>query len=320
MKNLMAAFRKAAFFIFFTIVFYSGFGAEVKIKEYLEVDSDKVLIKDIVTTDDSDFLNKYGEKIVIQAPKNGRQIDILPNYLKTKMKQLGLDNQTLIFPKKITIKRIEYKKAGKLLYNEIYKILKESYSDDTIEFEIKSSVGDEVLPSENFVVEIKDERIIKKEIGNFTIFCDIISEDKILKRVSVNIDVGIRKSVFVLSDKVLRGERFSKLKIKEKEIISSGKEDYITKEELTEYEKKIYKISLKEDTVLKKSDFAGLRIIKQNSKVKILIENDGMSLNFIGRAMEDGYLGETIKVMNESSKKILIGTVLEIGNVKIDIE
>ena len=45
-----------------------------------------------------------------------------------------------------------------------------------------------------------------------------------------------------------------------------------------------------------------------------------MSLNFIGRAMEDGYLGETIKVMNESSKKILIGTVLESGNVKIDIE
>ena len=36
--------------------------------------------------------------------------------------------------------------------------------------------------------------------------------------------------------------------------------------------------------------------------------------------MEDGYLGENVKVLNEKSKKVITGVVQENGSVKLSAE
>ena len=115
------------------------------------------------------------------------------------------------------------------------------------------------------------------------------------------------------------GRKLLFLKLELKEIVVSN-EETVTEENSKQFENKIYKGVLKKGQIIKPKDFTSIRIFKQNSKVKAVVESNRVKVTYIGKAMEDGYLGENAKVLNEKSKKIITGIVQENGNVKINME
>ena len=58
--------------------------------------------------------------------------------------------------------------------------------------------------------------------------------------------------------------------------------------------------------------------VKKGDLVTILAQSGALRISTKGEAVEDGILGEAIKVRNLRSKKIVGGTVVERGVVKVD--
>ena len=57
--------------------------------------------------------------------------------------------------------------------------------------------------------------------------------------------------------------------------------------------------------------------IKKGQKISLVATRNGITVAAAGTAREDGYAGERIRVINEKSKKILVGIVCKGGVVEI---
>ncbi len=66
-------------------------------------------------------------------------------------------------------------------------------------------------------------------------------------------------------------------------------------------------------------DVGSMTMIKRNDTVTMEFKQGGMTLQTIGRAMDDGGIGDTIKVMNEQSKKIVTGRINKQGAVDVSL-
>jgi flagella basal body P-ring formation protein FlgA len=64
-------------------------------------------------------------------------------------------------------------------------------------------------------------------------------------------------------------------------------------------------------------DLGSRTIIKRNDMVTMLFTKGAMILQTTGRAMENGGTGDTIKVMNDHSKKIVTGKITAEGDVNV---
>jgi flagella basal body P-ring formation protein FlgA len=64
-------------------------------------------------------------------------------------------------------------------------------------------------------------------------------------------------------------------------------------------------------------DIGAVTIIRRNDTVTMQYKNGTMLLQTVGRAMQDGGVGDTIKVMNEHSKKIVTGRISKNGEVDV---
>lgn len=289
------------------------------IKNYVEVKGEKVYLSDLLETKDSEILEQAKKVEIIRSPGAGKEKIIEGRYIKIKIKQSKIDIEDIEMPEKILIKREKFIDLSGQIKRRISEKLDELYRDKNISYEFKSSEDSIELPEGEYEIVINDKRIEEGITGEFYTYVEIISNGKLYKKLNIYITSGKKEKVYILTDNVYVGERFSYLKLELKDMVVNN-EEVVTKESSKQFENKIYKGVLKKGQIIKPKDFTSIRIFKQNSKVKAVVEYNGVMVTYIGKAMEDGYLGETVKVLNEKSKKIITGSVQENGNVKINME
>jgi flagella basal body P-ring formation protein FlgA len=66
-------------------------------------------------------------------------------------------------------------------------------------------------------------------------------------------------------------------------------------------------------------DIGSVTIIRRNDTVTMQFKNGAMLIQTVGRAMQDGGAGDSIKVMNEHSKKIVTGRINTNGEVDVSL-
>lgn len=318
-NKVRAAFYKVAFSIVFILIW-----ANVKcdtVKNYIEVKKEKVYLSDILVTNDEN-IRASAEKIeIMRSPQPGEQKIIEGRYIKIKLKQSKINPDSFIeIPEKIIVKREKLNDLSGEIKQKINDKLEEIYSSKDMAYEFKSSDEAIEIPEGNYEVVITDKKILEGSEGKFYSYAEIVYNEKVYKKINIYLVTGKKTKAYTLTENVSRGEKFSYLKLELKDVIGENEEEIITKENSFNFENKIYKGVLKKGEVIKAKDFTSIKIFKQNSKVKVLIENYGVSIIYICKALEDGYLGESVKVLNEKSKKVITGTVQENGSVKINME
>jgi flagellar basal body P-ring formation protein FlgA len=313
-----AAFNKAAFFMVFILLW-----ANVKsdtIKNYVEVKNDKVYLSDILVTNNEKTIEKSKTIEIMISPRPGEQKIIEGRYVKMKLKQSKITSDNIEIPEKIIIKREKFNDLSGEIKRKINEKLEEIYNNKEMSYEFKSSDDAIEIPEGEYEISITDKKILEGVAGKFYSYVEIVYNEKVYKKINIYLIAGKKNRAYILTENVYRGENFSYLKLELKDIIEENSEELITKENSINFENKVYKGVLKKGEIIKPKDFTAIRVFKRNSKVKIVIEYDGVNINYIGRAMEDGYLGESVKVLNEKSKKIITGIVQENGSIKINME
>lgn len=82
---------------------------------------------------------------------------------------------------------------------------------------------------------------------------------------------------------------------------------------------KTLKRHLSRGAVLTPSNLAVTKIIHRGERVTIVATTGGISVQAAGQALEDGGMGDIIRVKNLNSKKVIEGRVEAPGRVKVDL-
>ncbi len=80
---------------------------------------------------------------------------------------------------------------------------------------------------------------------------------------------------------------------------------------------RVAKRPLRPGQMLRLSDLSTEAAVQKNSLITIMVQSSQMNLSMRGKAMEDGAIGQSIRVMNTTSHKQLVGVVKDAATVVI---
>jgi len=124
------------------------------------------------------------------------------------------------------------------------------------------------------------------------------------------------ESVIVLTQPIQRGEIITRQYLAiEKRDVSKTRGDFMTQAE--QVENKQAARNAPAGIILGLRSFVEPPLVKRNDKITISTTQPGFNIRESGIAMMDGVKGQLIKVKNESSGRIISGTVIEPGLVLV---
>lgn len=133
----------------------------------------------------------------------------------------------------------------------------------------------------------------------------------------LNADIQVFRDVVVLRDHIGRGDRVTALSLTlHKRNIADLQRGYFTS--LKQVINNISKRSLKAGTALNPGMIDLPIIVKRGQAITLKVDRAGFSVDMKGLALRKGRQGDKIKVKNNSSGKVLYGTVISADLVLID--
>jgi flagella basal body P-ring formation protein FlgA len=149
-------------------------------------------------------------------------------------------------------------------------------------------------------------RLTVRRVGNYLIQLRVKCKKSFLSRtLNVNLHVDARAHAYVTTETVERGEHLTG-KIKRKEILLSQVRGSIFKGDIG---KVVAKVRLLPDTVVLQRFVEVPFAVKRGQLVRIVAKKNGIYVETTGRALQSGHVGDTIKVKNIYSKKVIEGKV-----------
>lgn len=290
--------------MFFLFVVFNMMNAEVKIRESVSAESEKLFLYDFIITDNEAIIEKAKTIQMGYAPIGESENTVTGDYIKIKLKQLKILNneelEKIVFPKNVIVKRIKKESIEK----KTEKINENAKSD--IVFIRNITVNRDKIFLSDFIESEKKE--IKEKAGEIVIgYSPKPGEEKTIKSDSIKIkmkQLGIQnvEDYIIPQEFIITREN---QKILKEEIIK------ILTQELTEaYENDSYKIK-----------------IEENGIVDIIIPQGIYNIKISPNPGESKKLGSfktscDIEVNGEVYKKIIIsgetGIIKNIYSVKED--
>ncbi len=117
---------------------------------------------------------------------------------------------------------------------------------------------------------------------------------------------------------IRKGAIISQTDLTLKDISSTGVNDMISQDMMQLIGQEAKQTLYKDKPILLR-DIGAMTIVRRNDTLTIKFEQGAMTLQTVGRAMQDGGAGDTIKVMNEQSKKIVTGRITKNGDVDVSL-
>jgi len=134
----------------------------------------------------------------------------------------------------------------------------------------------------------------------------------------VSAEVHQMVTVWVASDYLPRGSLIRQQDFTQKQMdISQLRYGYYT--EFNEVSGKTLKRHLARGAVLTPAAITVTKVIKRGEQVSIIAETGGITVRAAGQALEDGGVGDIIRVKNLNSRKVIEARVDGPGRVKIDL-
>lgn len=81
----------------------------------------------------------------------------------------------------------------------------------------------------------------------------------------------------------------------------------------------ILRFPMKAGTIITPHSITKNKLVKRGDKLNISVEDSEVMINMQGESLEDGGLGDNIKVRNNSSKRIIEATIIAPGKVQVSL-
>jgi len=125
----------------------------------------------------------------------------------------------------------------------------------------------------------------------------------------LNADIEVWRDVVVLRDHISRGEavELSRLALQQRDIGKLQRGYFTSFKQVTG---NVSKRSLKAGTAISPSMISLPIIVRRGQAITLRVERPGFAVDMKGLALKKGRQGDTIKVKNSSSNRVLFGTII----------
>jgi flagella basal body P-ring formation protein FlgA len=291
-------------------VFFSPYllGATLALKPEVSVSGEKICLRDILEDTGSISQDLLDEEL-FPAPSLGISLIYPSGYIKqillSRLPSLLKDNE-IIFPDKIRFTRV----SQTLTSDEVFEFIKKDPSFEGLDI-VPINIPKIILPVGDLKVEVKNlssanSRVMVAKVSFFI-------NNVPVRTIDVSLKVTRKSIIYVAKLHIPRGTIITEDLIGEK-TIENGLSSGITKEEI------IGKVSTRElypGQIITSSSIAEPPLVKKNEEVEVIQRIGPLTVSVTLIALQDGYLGQTIRLRNPVSFKEVRGTVT--GKSKVEV-
>ena len=325
------AFFAAALLVTTCLPFFgaSAFGApafEISLKDSAGIMSEDVFLGDIADIRGGD--EKTAEMLkslkICVSPLPGKSRSVKKSYIKLKVLRIfRTDGDTGIAlditgPEKVEITRNSNKLDPERLKEETVKFIGGKLGEKYIRTEINIlKMPDKLsLPAGEITFDFSKNQQ-DEFYGKISLSCDIIANGEPYRRVNILADVRAYIKVYRLKKDASRGAALDLSMVEEavENIASVSKGVIKDPAELAASKSATF---LSSGTVLTRYLLDRLPDINRGDDIKILVKFGNVTATTYGKALQEGSVGELIKIRNSDSKKDLVGKVVDKGVVEIN--
>lgn len=292
---------------------------DLPLQSSAQVEDNQVLLRDLLSPADADSLDQMAGPIrLFRAPGPGKTRKIGRKTLaRLVSRQIKPDQLRLTGAETVTITRkgiwIEPEEMEAVLRDYLATVVRE-LPGVTLSFETL------YLPSRFMVAAGRIEHQVipstRQVIGSRRLTLITRVNGEVVANQSIRVSIKASAQVVVITSDLRRGETLaaSNLALREQDI-SGLKEPFFVFEPLLG---KQLKQSVRLGQPLQRRQVEFPPLIKRGDRVTIQAQNPGIRLNAMGEARQNGELGETIRVRNNSSQREILCQVQAAGLVSVE--
>jgi len=287
---------KILLFLLFPLLLFSN----EFLKNNYYIKNNSVMLSDIVP------IANQNDKKIFQIPDDRHTLrirtkDILSILNKNGYKNYSSEHNGYIqFTKKSPIKRAKLQTAIKKFYHETYKQIHiNSIQVEPVRYITK-------LPSDYTIHFERNSYLSSKGI------LYIKTEDK--RKIFFNYLITAKVAVFTPRHEIKKDTELSNINCKKNSImLDKFKAMPIQDIGTMKFQAKH---NLRHLGAITQRDVSALNLIKRNAMINVFLDNGNMFISFSAKALQNGKIGDTIKVINSNGKKI---EVLVIGKNRAEV-
>ncbi len=308
--------RKFIIFFISILVLGNSYGlVEIDLKKFAKVKGETVYLKDIAKVkaegEEPAFINFLKNLPVTQSPHPTSNISISREQLIYLFQRNHIStNDFKIRGASSCIIVRDYKKLStEEIENKIRKFIKRNFKDtELISINLPNKTF--LIPSENVLQKV----VLRSESLKHIYFDYQIYEDgKLIYKIPITANIKKYMKVVKAKREIPKGKILTSEDLKIAEIEFKRRSGYIT--EIENAVGKVAKRDIKEGTVIKNSLLKPDYKVKKRKKVKIIYRNKNINIELMGLALEDGAVGDVIRVKNISSGKVILCKVIKQNTV-----
>lgn len=264
-------------------------------------------------------LKKIRSIKIRKAPMPGYTIKIQLSSIKSRLRFAGLTPEELNIkaPRNISVTTKSVKVSGKELAKTAQNYLMQRFAQTSWEIETKVRHNPPNLTLRYGKLELKPRISRKvKPSSSVPVEIEVYVDGERAKTVGVNVELSAKAKVVIAKDNISAFNAIEKTQVKlAKKKIKGSVSDILTS--LDSISGMRSKRSIRAGTILTTGMLEPIPVISRGDLIPIFVEFGSVIVKAQGKALEDGRIGESIKVVNVNSNKRLTGLITEKKNVRI---
>jgi flagella basal body P-ring formation protein FlgA len=291
--------------------------ATVDVLSQAYVENEQIFLKDIAKTQNvsPELQAKLDSVIIGDTPKEG-EVRSFSSYAISEIIRYNLKSDLPMLSLKIPSEVRVSRKGTKLTPDEVKARMIAWIQPTCAPCEVQITalrVQDAGKLDSSITWTVSNTQIIPK--GTFNITLDLNKDNNFLKKIFVQGNLRIIKEVPIVKRNLQYGERI------QKEDVSFEKQDITFSRETIPAPEDIYGSevagNLSSNQIIWKSNLKRKMAITRGSPVQVTVQNQEWRIHLTGIAQDSGYVGDTVKILNPATKKIIVGVIKEDGLVEV---
>ena len=146
----------------------------------------------------------------------------------------------------------------------------------------------------------------------------VLVDGQVVKTFGVPVSISVQDYVWVATDNIFRGKTFTSSNIKLEKRDISGVMEYAALKDF-DYQHYLSGRNYKNGEIISKRFVLDIPDVVRNSKVSLVFQSPYIKLEMDGEALENGKIGDYIRVRNSEYKKDYLGKIISDNQVLVKI-
>ncbi|WP_343559779.1 flagellar basal body P-ring formation chaperone FlgA [Kiloniella sp. b19] len=286
----------------------------VELRQDIAVEGDIVRLGDIFAG-----LHEEAEMPIARAPKLGQDVVLPAHWLSALAKKYNVNWEPHSHLVTTTLRRDSYLLSSDIVLQEIQDFMTTQSSSVDIGVTLDRKTKNILIPTEySSDLELNLVRY-NPQNGRFVVTASVMKPDgqpyttrtlsgKVEEMVSVPVPVRPLRS----GDIITAGDL-------EWHLVSLNKVDRTSIQNMDDLIGKYARRTLRTETPIKATDVDSVKAVLKNKTITMQVISGALTLTATGRALEDGAIGDTIRIMNNQTNQVVLGTINASGSAEVTI-